>query len=71
VNKAIKITSLYRFGYGVADGDGGMAMELGGKGAALQELARLGLPVPPGFTIPTKFCRAFLDEGRLPDWLDA
>ena len=43
---------------------------LGGKGANLAEMAgRLGLPVPPGFTISTDACRAFL-EGRWPDGLD-
>lgn len=64
-----KADSLYRFGQDVADGDGSMRIELGGKGAALQELARLGLPVPPGFTIPTSVCRTFLETGQLPNGL--
>jgi pyruvate,orthophosphate dikinase len=42
---------------------------LGGKGANLAEMTRLGLPVPPGFTITTEACRHFLRHGRLPDEL--
>ncbi|WP_372736331.1 pyruvate, phosphate dikinase [Nocardioides sp.] len=42
---------------------------LGGKGANLAEMTSLGLPVPPGFTITTEACRAFLTEGELPDGL--
>src|SRR4051812_32645382 len=40
---------------------------LGGKGANLAEMTRLGLPVPPGFTITTEACRHYLAHGRLPD----
>jgi pyruvate,orthophosphate dikinase len=42
---------------------------LGGKGANLAEMTRLGLPVPPGFTITTEACRYYLHHGRLPDEL--
>ena len=42
---------------------------LGGKGANLAEMTNLGLPVPPGFTISTEACRAYLEEGREPDGL--
>ena len=42
---------------------------LGGKGAGLAEMTRLGLPVPPGFTITTKACTAFSKGGRLPSGL--
>ena len=42
---------------------------LGGKGANLAEMTNLGLPVPPGFTISTEACRAYLLEGREPDGL--
>jgi pyruvate,orthophosphate dikinase len=42
---------------------------LGGKGANLAEMTNLGLPVPPGFTISTEACRAYLAEGREPDGL--
>ncbi len=39
---------------------------LGGKGANLAEMTRLGLPVPPGFTVTTEACRAFLKSGNWP-----
>ena len=42
---------------------------LGGKGAGLAEMSRIGLPVPPGFTITTEACLAFQDQKRLPDGL--
>ena len=45
---------VYHFGGGTADGDGSMKPLLGGKGANLAEMARIGLPVPPGFTITTE-----------------
>ncbi|WP_426051293.1 pyruvate, phosphate dikinase [Brevundimonas sp. SL161] len=47
---------VYGFGGGSADGDASMKNLLGGKGANLAEMARLGLPVPPGFTITTEAC---------------
>ncbi|HET7279120.1 MAG TPA: pyruvate, phosphate dikinase [Dermatophilaceae bacterium] len=52
-----------------ADGDRSMADLLGGKGANLAEMTRLGLPVPPGFVITTTACRAYLTEGHEPDRL--
>ena len=39
---------------------------LGGKGANLAEMTRLGLPVPPGFTVTTEACRRYLAEGAVP-----
>ena len=53
----------YRFGDGFADGDASMRELLGGKGAGLHEMNRLGVPVPPGFTIPTSVCNALRDNG--------
>ena len=47
---------VYRFGEGKADGAGNMKPLLGGKGANLAEMTRIGLPVPPGFTITTEVC---------------
>jgi pyruvate,orthophosphate dikinase len=47
---------IYTFGNGQADGDATMKAVLGGKGANLAEMSRLGLPVPPGFTLPTALC---------------
>src|ERR1700760_4895863 len=60
---------VYYFGDGVADGDGKMKPLLGGKGANLAEMTRMGLPVPPGFTITTEACRHYLDTGKLPPGL--
>ncbi|MCW2566149.1 MAG: pyruvate/phosphate dikinase, partial [Mycobacterium sp.] len=53
--------------YDFADGNKDLKDLLGGKGANLAEMTNLGLPVPPGFTITTEACRAFLDSGDLPD----
>lgn len=63
---------VYRFGGGVSDGGKGDKNLLGGKGANLAEMASIGLPVPPGFTISTEMCRRFYEEGeRFPDSLKA
>ncbi len=56
-NKSAKY--VYTWGAGKADGDGGMKPLLGGKGANLAEMTRIGLPVPPGFTITTEVCTYF------------
>jgi pyruvate, orthophosphate dikinase len=55
---------VYSFGAGHADGDAGMKNLLGGKGANLAEMNKIGLPVPPGFTITTEVCTAFYALGR-------
>ena len=57
---------VYRFGSGVADGDGTMGQLLGGKGAGLAEMTILSVPVPPGMTISTDVCRSYLEHGTLP-----
>ncbi|MDR2220883.1 MAG: hypothetical protein LBE24_09970, partial [Methylobacillus sp.] len=51
------------------EGDGKNKMLLGGKGANLCEMTQIGLAVPPGFTISTEACLAYLDQGSLPDGL--
>ena len=51
---------VYLFGAGKAEGDGGMKEVLGGKGAGLAEMTRIGLPVPAGFTITTECCDYYL-----------
>ncbi|MEZ4319026.1 MAG: pyruvate, phosphate dikinase [Myxococcota bacterium] len=62
---------IYAFGGGVADGDGADKARLGGKGAGLAEMTRLGLPVPPGFTLTTEACSWFFANGeRWPDGLE-
>ena len=63
---------VYLFGNGKADGAADMKDLLGGKGANLAEMANLGLPVPPGFTITTDVCTAYYKAGHtLPAGLDA
>jgi pyruvate,orthophosphate dikinase len=55
---------VYRFGGGAAEGKSEMRNLLGGKGANLAEMANLGLPVPPGFTITTEVCTYFYAHGK-------
>ncbi|MGD0024684.1 MAG: pyruvate, phosphate dikinase [Xanthobacteraceae bacterium] len=55
---------VYAFGGGKADARAGMRNLLGGKGAGLAEMAHLGLPVPPGFTITTEVCTYFYENGK-------
>jgi len=54
-----------------SEGDKSKKDLLGGKGANLAEMSNLGLPVPPGFTITTEACRAYLQHGSEPDGLSA
>ncbi|HVY86578.1 MAG TPA: pyruvate, phosphate dikinase [Caulobacterales bacterium] len=61
---------VYSFGGGESAGDASMKTLLGGKGANLAEMAKLGLPVPPGFTLSTEVCTAFYERARAyPDGL--
>ncbi|MGB7188829.1 MAG: pyruvate, phosphate dikinase [Acidobacteriaceae bacterium] len=62
---------VYRFGNGLADGDGTCCDLLGGKGAGLAEMTRLAIPVPPGFTVTTEVCRYWLEHGKHPAGLQA
>ncbi len=63
---------LFSFSPGHAEGSAAMTELLGGKGANLAEMARLGLPVPPGFTITTEVCAAFFAASeKLPEALRA
>jgi pyruvate,orthophosphate dikinase len=55
---------VYGFGDGKADGHAGMKDLLGGKGANLAEMTRLGIPVPPGFTISTRACLDYFNQGH-------
>ena len=64
--------SIYFFGAGESDGDATQKDLLGGKGAGLAEMTRLGIPVPPGFTITTEVCNAFYAAGgALPSQVEA
>jgi pyruvate,orthophosphate dikinase len=60
--KALKY--VYLFGNKKADGNGSMKPLLGGKGANLAEMSRIGLPVPPGFTITTEVCTYYYQNKR-------
>ena len=63
---------VYGFGGGSADGDASMKERLGGKGANLDGMASIGLPVPPGFTISTPMCTRYYNEGeKFPPELNA
>jgi len=62
--KPKKARFVYYFGDGYADGNGSMKPLLGGKGANLAEMTRIGLPVPPGFTITTEVCTYFYEHKR-------
>src|ERR1700739_3720374 len=62
--KSKKVKYVYYFGDGHADGTGKMKPLLGGKGANLAEMTRIGLPVPPGFTITTEVCSYFYAHKR-------
>ncbi|MGE5945350.1 MAG: PEP/pyruvate-binding domain-containing protein, partial [Betaproteobacteria bacterium] len=58
---------VYRFGSGRAEGSAQMKDVLGGKGANLAEMTRLGVPVPPGFTVSTEVCSVYQRQGgRIP-----
>ncbi|HOW80154.1 MAG TPA: pyruvate, phosphate dikinase [Verrucomicrobiota bacterium] len=55
---------VYLFGNKKADGNGSMKPLLGGKGANLAEMSRIGLPVPPGFTITTEVCTYYYQHKK-------
>jgi pyruvate,orthophosphate dikinase len=55
---------VYSFGPGASDGRAALRNLLGGKGANLAEMASIGLPVPPGFTITTEVCTAYYENGE-------
>lgn len=59
-----------KYVYNFTEGNKEQKDLLGGKGANLAEMTNLGLPVPPGFTITTDACRAYLNEGAVPETLD-
>jgi pyruvate,orthophosphate dikinase len=62
---------IYAFGGGTADGRGDQKELLGGKGAGLAEMSRLGIPVPPGFTLTTEVCTWFQEHhGSYPPGLE-
>ena len=61
---------MVKYVYDFSEGDKSMKDLLGGKGANLAEMTKLGLPVPPGFTITTEACRVDLHDGKALEILD-
>jgi len=55
---------VYNFGDGEADGSADMKNLLGGKGANLAQMALIGLPVPPGFTLTTEVCTHYYENDQ-------
>src|SRR6266849_5345940 len=60
----VKRKYIYFFGKGKAEGSAAMREQLGGKGAGLHEMTRIGVPVPPGFTITTEVCTHYYAHHR-------
>ena len=60
---------IYEFSGKKTDGDASLNNLLGGKGANLAEMSKLGIQVPPGFTITTEVCSYFSENKKLPDGL--
>jgi pyruvate,orthophosphate dikinase len=69
--KTVRQKMTYCWGASKTEGDATKKELLGGKGANLAEMTTIGLPVPPGFTIPTTICAAYYEEGgKMPKGLD-
>ena len=64
VESAVPKQYIYSFAGGTAEGDASMKNLLGGKGANLAEMANIGLPVPPGFTLSTEVCTYYYDHHK-------
>ncbi len=62
---------IYFFSKESTDGDASMKNLLGGKGANLAEMTKLGIPVPPGFTISTEICAVYNQNKTIPDYVKA
>ena len=62
--------NVYYFGDGKAEGTADQKNTLGGKGANLAEMTKLGIPVPPGFTLTTNLCMDYLEHGVYPESLE-
>lgn len=60
-----QVQNIYFFANGQSDGNASMAGLLGSKGANLAEMNRIGLPIPPGFTISTTVCSSYFEQGRI------
>ena len=62
--------SIFHFSQEHTDGDASLTDLLGGKGANLAEMSKMGIQVPPGFTITTEVCNYFMEHAKLPDTLE-
>ena len=62
---------VYHFGGEISEGGTHLKNLLGGKGAGLSEMATLGIPVPPGFTISTKICTHYMNNNSYPETLES
>ena len=62
--------SIFQFSQEHTDGDASLTDLLGGKGANLAEMSKMGIQVPPGFTITTEVCNYFMEHAKLPDTLE-
>lgn len=71
LKKGRKKKYVYVFGRGKAEGNAGMKDLLGGKGANLHEMTRLGIRVPPGFTITAEVCTYYYQKGKFPRELES
>src|SRR4029453_13929265 len=69
--RAMEADQMARYVYDFVEGNKDLKDLMGGKGANLAEMTRMGLPVPPGFTITTEACRAYLRTGSVPAGLFA
>src|SRR5688500_15798923 len=65
----VRVSRMGTYVYDFTEGNKELKDLLGGKGAGLAEMTRLGLPVPPGFTITTEACLAYMEAEQLPDGL--
>ena len=61
---------IFEFSKNHTDGDASLTDLLGGKGANLAEMSKMGIQVPPGFTITTEVCNYFMEHEKLPDSLE-
>ena len=66
----MKNNSIFQFSQEHTDGDASLTDLLGGKGANLAEMSKMGIQVPPGFTITTEVCNYFMEHAKLPDTLE-
>jgi pyruvate,orthophosphate dikinase len=67
--KIMNSNLIFEFSPDKTDGDSSLVDLLGGKGANLAEMSKMGIQVPPGFTITTEACNSFIKNKQLPEGL--